>query len=420
MALQGSTLRRIYANRTHRVESRSKADADVGRRELFAGALGALLSGSFGCSSPEGSPGAALDAGVDATLVDPDLVALHRFVNEGTLSTTKTGVGLDARQRIDLSALGQDRLDVGAEAFFVRTERPDLLPSGEPRTIRLGGLVEREIAVPTSEIVSAARPMGAHLLECAGNTKEGSFGLISATSWEGVPLADVLARATPTSAIPAARVLVSGFDDHSRPSAAGPKESTPGASWIFSRGELAGAFLATGMGGKPLLPDHGAPVRLMVPNVFGCACIKWVDRIDLVPDDALATSQMKEYASRTHQHVPFDFARQYTPPVVEAAALAVRVEHRRVSGKVRLRILGLVWGGAKPTELMRIFLDEAPGDPLVVKAPASSASTWGFWEYLGPPLGPGLHTVRLRVEPIDAPQRRLDLGWYTRTFEVLG
>jgi hypothetical protein len=67
---------------------------------------------------------------------------------------------------------------------------------------------------------------------------------------------------------------------------------------------------------------------------------------------------------------------------------------------------------------MRLFLDEAPGDPLFVKTPAASATTWGIWEYTGPALAPGLHSVRLGIEPIGTPQRRLDLGWYTRVFEV--
>ena len=156
----------------------------------------------------------------------------------------------------------------------------------------------------------------------------------------------------------------------------------------------------------------------MVPNHFGCACIKWVDRIELVPDDAPATSQMKEFASRTHQHVAFDLAREYSAPFVEAAAVCVRAENVRIDGKIRLRLVGIVWGGTKPAELLRLFLDEAPGEPLFVKTRASSASTWGLWEHTFPPLAPGLHRVRLAVEPIETPQRRLKLDWYTRVFEV--
>ena len=63
-----------------------------------------------------------------------------------------------------------------------------------------------------------------------------------------------------------------------------------GASWIFTRDQLDGALLAIRMNGAPLTRDHGAPVRLIVPGWYGCCCIKWVDRIELVPDAAPATT----------------------------------------------------------------------------------------------------------------------------------
>ena len=61
------------------------------------------------------------------------------------------------------------------------------------------------------------------------------------------------------------------------------------------------AFLATGMNGAPLGPDHGFPLRLVVPGWYGCTAIKWVNEIALLDDTAPATDQMREYAGRTHQ-----------------------------------------------------------------------------------------------------------------------
>ncbi len=105
----------------------------------------------------------------------------------------------------------------------------------------------------------------------------------------------------------ATRVLVSGFDDHSQPS----RSSVAGASWIFTFEQLeaAGAFLATEMNGKPLSPDHGFPVRLVVPRWYGCACIKWVNEILLVDEEAPVTSQMREFAGRGHAQLSAKNAR---------------------------------------------------------------------------------------------------------------
>lgn len=392
----------------------------MGRRAF---ALGVVSTFAVACGGDDavGVVPIPIDGGSDAAPpppLDPDLIALHAFVNEGPLVVGKRGVGLDARMRLDLSTLAPETLDVGAERFFVRTERPDLLAQGEPKAIVLGGLVERELSVSAAELLAASRPLGTHLMECSGNTREGAFGLVSATRWGGVPIDEVLARMAPTSRD--ARVLVSGFDGHSRASEGG--HSISGAAWIFSRSELTkrGAFLATHMGDKPLLADHGAPARLFVPGYYGCSCIKWVDRIELVADDAPATTQMKEFAGRTHQHYAFETAREYSPPFVQAAAMCTRAEHRRVDGKARLRLRGVVWGGESPTTLVRLFIGAGGGDPVIVKTVAATASTWGMWEYLAPPLAPGRYDVRLRVEPIQTPQRRLDSGWYARTFEVRG
>jgi DMSO/TMAO reductase YedYZ molybdopterin-dependent catalytic subunit len=145
---------------------------------------------------------------------------------------------------------------------------------------------------------------------------------MSAADWCGVPIARVLERAQPIAAH--ALVLISGFDGHSRPS----RTSTPGASWICHEDDLEryGAFLATEMNGVALPKDHGFPLRLMVPRWYGCASIKWVNAIELVPDDVAATSQMQEFASRTFQDGRPERARDYTPAVLDHAAMPIRIE----------------------------------------------------------------------------------------------
>ena len=115
------------------------------------------------------------------------------------------------------------------------------------------------------------------------------------------------------------------------------------------------------MNGAPLTRDHGFPVRLIVPGWYGCSCIKWVDRIDLVPDDAPATTQMQEFAARTHQDIATaagrrtpPLARDFIPAVIDTAAMPVRVEKWIVDGRLAYRITGIIWGGSKPTNALSI------------------------------------------------------------------
>src|SRR5262249_3692129 len=158
--------------------------------------------------------------------------------------------------------------------------------------VSVGGLVETPFELDVRDLVREADDLGVHLLECAGNSRAAHFGLMSAARWTGVPLERVLERIRLLRG--ATRVLVSGFDRHDVQDPA----SVPGASWIFGLDDIrrAGAFLATEMNGAPLRPDHGAPLRLVVPGWYGCTAVKWVNEIALVDDEAPATDQMREYA----------------------------------------------------------------------------------------------------------------------------
>ena len=221
------------------------------------------------------------------------------------------GRGLDARLITDLSLLQPDKLITPTALAFVRTECPGVVAVHRgPWQIKTSGLVRQEGSLTADELLKSARPMGAHLFECAGNNNPANFGLISVAEWDGVPLTDVISRLQ--GAANAAGVLVSGVDPDT-PSSGG---STAGAGWVIPLTSLdrLGAFLAVRMNGEPLPLDHGRPVRLVVPGWYGCAWIKWVDQIRLVGAGEPATSQMKEFAGRTHQSARHDLARDFAPP----------------------------------------------------------------------------------------------------------
>jgi len=134
----------------------------------------------------------------------------------------------------------------------------------------------------------------------------------------------LLDRVKPSAA--SYRVLVSGLDDERI-----REERDAGASWIFSRDDLSRALLAVQMNGAPLPRDHGSPVRLIVPGWYGCACIKWVNRIELVPTRRLRRRRCASSARNAPAfglRTPLDSvrAREYIPAVIDTAAMPVRVE----------------------------------------------------------------------------------------------
>jgi hypothetical protein len=207
--------------------------------------------------------------------------------------------------------------------------------------------------------------------------------------------------------------------------------SVPGASWIFARDELERAMLAVRMNGAPLTSDHGAPVRLIVPGWYGCACIKWVDRIELVADDAPATTQMREFAARTHQ--PFDplaiersltsdrplMARDFIPASIDTAAMPVRAEKWSIDGRIVYRLAGIIWGGSRPTNALQIrFRSGALWVPVDDCPLPESTLTWSMWTHTWRPEAPGRYQIVLRVNDPSIRTRRLDIFFYVREIEI--
>jgi DMSO/TMAO reductase YedYZ molybdopterin-dependent catalytic subunit len=334
------------------------------------------------------------------------------------------GTGLDARLVTDLSQLRADALITPTAQVYVRTECPAAAAAvGRQKTwtIAIGGASGSlsSASLSIDDLLRRARPMGTHLLECSGNNNPTNFGLMSVAAWDGVPLTGILPevmRTAPSTATPTG-LLVSGIDHDGQQS----KTSTPGASWILPLASLdrLGAFLAVRMNGEALPLDHGRPVRLVVPRWYGCAWIKWVHEIRLVGADEPATSQMREFAGRTHQTRRHDLARDYTPPAIEAAAMPIRVDRWRGPLGITYLITGIVWGGTRPVE--RLHIRFSTGDswkPFSVCPTPAAAGIWSLWSYRWRPARPGQYEITLRIPDTSVPQRRLDANFYLRQINI--
>ena len=409
---------------------------DITRRRFLAGAAGcgggALL---LGRSGPPGFT--SIDDGVVGGGAGPQTVGVGDrtpigcgdpfaggvllgtvpFTGEGGPLNVAFGSGLNGRLFTDLSTLAPDDLVTPNERYYIRTRYPDRVNPSAPWTIAVSGHVKTPLTLTPEMLAPKVNPsLGPYVMECSGNGAFAAFGMLSAARWSGVPMTDVLAMIDVRPQ--ATRVLVSGFDSYSQPQ---PGASTPGASWIFTVADLekAGAVLATGMNGVPLRVDHGFPIRLMVPNWYGCTCIKWVDAITLVDDDAPATSQMREFASRTHQDGVPALARDYKPATMDQAAMPVRIEKWRVAGRIVYRVVGIMWGGDRVTDKLSIrFASGQPYAPVDVCPKQSTNRTWTIWSHAWRPTRAGSYAIVLTIDDPSIPTRRLDAGFYQRTIDI--
>ena len=343
------------------------------------------------------------------------LLGMVEFADERPVQLdTAFGSELDGRLYTDLSALTGPELVTPTGKFYIRTRASDLLPEAKGWQIGMDGLVRKPSRVPIAEMRSAAKPMGTHLMECAGNVRLAHFGMISVGDWSGVKLTDLLDNAGGKPE--GTRVLISGFDRYVAKSAS----SLPGASWIFTAQELkeAGAFLATELNGEPLTRDHGAPIRLVVPGWYGCTCIKWVDSIAFLDEKAEATSQMQEYAARTLQRGMPRLAREFIPAMIDVAAMPVRVEKWLVDEKIRYRVEGVAWGGTRPLKELQIRFNPEEGFVRVDDFSQTKNDPWTLWSHAWSPKTPGTYSIRLAMKDAGVPARKMETGYYVRSVEI--
>jgi DMSO/TMAO reductase YedYZ molybdopterin-dependent catalytic subunit len=390
----------------------SAMTARITRRQFLAAAALVSPAAAFGLQNPEARLLATLPLGAPGRVPATPLGRL-------------LGGGLNARLFTDLSTLSlasPETLVTPTDRFFVRTAAPSFLPDAASWTIDIGGLVASPARISVASIAQEDAPRGRYLLECSGNSDPANYGLLSTADWEGVPILRLLDRVRPASS--SSRVLVSGIDDAADPAGT----SVPGASWIFSRDDLQRAILAVRMNGAPLHRDHGSPVRLIVPGWYGCACIKWLNRIDLVPEESAPTTQMREFAARTHQNGQPALAREFEPAVIDTAAMPVRVEKWVAGGRIFYRVVGIVWGGTSnpgrpgppgPTNALSIrFRRDLPWVRVDDCPLPSSTDTWSMWTHTWRPASPGRYSIVLRVDDRSIRTRRLDLFFYVREIDI--
>jgi DMSO/TMAO reductase YedYZ molybdopterin-dependent catalytic subunit len=336
------------------------------------------------------------------------LVSIQPFVGEDVAHPFGEvyGDGLDARQLVDLSTLTPDALVQSPTAFYLRTAAPTDLPADG--TIVVGGKVAAPYALTVEELLAQVRPIGVRQWECSGNGPQGAFGLMSAGDFAGVPLSWVLALVDPDA--DATMVRITGHDEHP-PSTF----SELGAAWVYHPDDLADAWLVTHQDGEPIPLDHGAPARLLVPGWYGCCNIKWVAEIAWVGDDEPATSQMLEFAARTHQDGAPALAVDYAPAESECSATVVRVERWEVDGNDVFRVVGVVWGGKQVPDALHLWMDDQDLGP-VEGCGDRDPRTWGLWQSFLPTGAKGVVTLRCTAEGV--PALRLDLRYYDRKVDL--
>ncbi len=129
-------------------------------------------------------------------------------------------------------------------------------------TLRVGGLVQRPLSLPLAELQALPATRLTRNFQCVTGWE------VADVHWVGVRLVDLAAHAGVNPAATAFQFR--SFD------------GIYTESLTIQQAHQTGAIVAYSMLGAPVTREHGGPVRLYVPSMFGYKSIKWLSAIDLV------------------------------------------------------------------------------------------------------------------------------------------
>jgi DMSO/TMAO reductase YedYZ molybdopterin-dependent catalytic subunit len=109
------------------------------------------------------------------------------------------------------------------------------------------------------------------------------------------------------------------------------------------------------MNGEPLLPEHGAPLRLLVPGWYGVSQVKWLERIELSPSRFMGWFMAKEYVTVRGLRRGDEIEHRAT--AVSRMRLKSVITRVVRSGPGDLRIEGLGWFDGTPLDTVEVRVD---------------------------------------------------------------
>lgn len=349
-------------------------------------------------------------------------MSIEQFSVRGRLADTGEGITGDELQLaarnhgIPLEALRYDVTPPGLHYVLVHYD----IPAGSAATWRLevDGCVEQPMSFGLTELRAMGRRTVRVTLECAGNGRASLQPrpisqpwlneAVGTAEWTGVLLSDLLQNAGIRS--DAVDVVFTGADH-------GVER---GVEQDYQRGLSLGEALGSGaiiaweMNGDPLPPQHGYPLRLVVPGWYGMASVKWLRSIELIDHEFDGFQNAVAYRIRQEAG---ELGTAITR--IEPRALLVppgfpdfMSRHRFIAaGTVTLE--GKAWSGWAPIERVDVSTDAGvTWHPAKLDAPGNDAYAWRSFSHDWAAT-PGEHVVTARAvdssgreQPIEAPWNR--------------
>jgi DMSO/TMAO reductase YedYZ molybdopterin-dependent catalytic subunit len=357
-------VKRLRAWRTSALQTRTDAAATAAHPEKPAAPKGFDRRRFFLLAAISGA--SAVVVGIGARTVSMAVGSVESIRSALKLPAPKTKVTVPEGAELDIKGLS--KLFTPNKDFY-RVDTALTVPTIDPETWRLviDGMVDERVEMSFQDLLDMGLDEYAITLTCVSNEVGGE--LVGNAMWLGVPLREVLKKAG----------VKSGADMVLSRSVDGYTASTPLSALTDDNLD---AILAVAMNGEPLPAEHGFPVRMVVPGLYGyVSATKWLTELKVTTfadDEAYWTP--RGYSAEA----PIKFSSRIDTPKLGVAVDAGRIP-----------IAGVAWAQSVGIERVEVSIDNGEWTPVQLSAPIND-DTWVQW-FLEWDATPGTHYVAVRA-----------------------
>jgi DMSO/TMAO reductase YedYZ molybdopterin-dependent catalytic subunit len=313
-----------------------------------------------------------------------------------------------------LEALRWDVTPIGLHYLLTHYDIPDV--DAETWRLEVGGLVERTLSLSLADLRARPEVEVAVTMECAGNgrahvephvvSQPWLLEAVGTARWRGVTVASLLEEVGLREG--ASDALFTGLDR----GVEGEEEQAYERSLPVGSLLEGDALLAYEINGVPLPPQHGFPLRLVVPGWYGMTSVKWLSRITVLD------APFDGYQMRHSYRVRHDEDEEGAPiTTIAPRSLMVppgipdfltRARHVRAGA---CEIVGRAWAGASEVAAVDVSIDGGETwSAADLGEPTLGRWAWRSWRYSWDAL-PGEYELCCRARDVAANEQPLEPSW---------
>ncbi len=336
-----------------------------------------------------------------AYMLNRSFAAQAEAVFAGPVQTTTTAPSGETVDIFQEGFEGLEPLVTPNDQFYVISKNNiDPTVHLDDWNLTITGMVENKMVLGYDTLTSMPSQQQYSTLQCISNAVGGD--LIGNALWEGVPLWNLLLQAG----------IQPGVKDIVLHAADGYQESIP-----IEKAQDPHVIVAYRMNGATLPRNHGFPVRLVVPNIYGMKNVKWLTRIEPVDHDFKGYWQQRGWSDEA---IIKTMSRIDAPR--NGASVSAKVDRQILIG-------GIAFAGNRGISKVEASIDEGENWIEAELGQALAPFSWVQWRTIWePPVAAG-YTIRVRATDGDGnlqdetelqPAPNGASGWHTISTRITG